>query len=71
VCVQLRAICVSMQQILREQGVPGLMRGVIPRTLYNAPSSALSLVCYEVALKLASSTEESEDDVLPIATRYE
>lgn len=65
--LQLRAICKSMQHILREQGFwRGLMRGVVPRTLYNAPSSALSLVCYELSLKLASS-EAGDADSQPLA----
>ena len=50
----LRAIGASMGRIFREEGMAGLMRGVVPRTLFNAPSSALSLVCYEAALKLAT-----------------
>ena len=34
------------------------MRGVVPRMLYNAPSSALTIVCYELALKLGTEPVE-------------
>ena len=56
----LRAIGQSMGRIFREEGMAGLMRGVVPRMLFNAPSSALSLVCYEAALKLATPHRKNE-----------
>ena len=50
----LSAIRAGLAKILKEEGVRGLMRGVVPRALTNAPTSAFSLVLYELAVSLAT-----------------
>lgn len=45
-------------QIFKEEGVPGLFKGWIPRTLKVAPACAIMISCYEVGKRTFRSVNE-------------
>lgn len=53
--VEPRSIGAHLADVVREHGsaTTGLLRGIVPRVLANAPRSVISLVGYELALKLS------------------
>jgi hypothetical protein len=55
-----QAVVGSLGQVLRDEGVVGLLRGITPRMAYNAPMAALSFVVYEAGKQWFTAARDPE-----------
>ena len=53
--IKYRDIMSTARTILREEGVKGFVKGVVPRIFAQAPASAISWTTYEMMKKLLKS----------------
>jgi hypothetical protein len=55
------AMWVTMQNIVKKEGVPALFKGVIPRMLWIAPLGAMNFAGYELAKRAMQAAEADVD----------
>jgi len=55
--IKYRDIMSTARTILREEGLRGFVKGVVPRIIAQAPASAISWTAYEMMKKLLKSSK--------------